>query len=77
MKQTKLYVSGMSCNGCVNSVRTILSKNLGVDKDEIDVSLDNGTAVISTDEPLDAKSEQLAEALYALKEQGFPAQKAD
>ena len=77
MSQIKLYVSGMSCNGCVNSVRTILGNHLGMDKDTIDVSLENGTAIIDTDRPLDPGSDELAEALYQLKRQGFPAQKVD
>lgn len=76
-KDIKLYVSGMSCNGCVNSVRTILSNNLGIDKDSIDVNIEGGSAIIRTDEPLDPNSDQLAETLYELKKQGFPAQKAD
>jgi copper chaperone len=75
MNQTKLYVSGMSCGGCVNSVQTILSKQLGIDKDDIDVDLDNGTAIITSDEPLSADSDALDEAIFALKRQGFPAQK--
>ncbi len=74
MSQIKLYVSGMSCNGCVNTVRTVLSNKLGLEKDDIDVSLDNGTAVIATDEPLDPDSEELAGALFDLKKRGFPAQ---
>ena len=75
MKELKILVSGMSCNGCVNSVRTILSKNLGLDKDDIEISLSNGTAVIATDEPVDTDSEKFHTTLYELKRQGFPAQK--
>ncbi|MFP4597545.1 MAG: heavy-metal-associated domain-containing protein [Persicimonas sp.] len=74
MSQIKLYVSGMSCNGCVNTVRTVLSNKLGLEKDDVDVSLDNGTAVIATDKPLDPDSEELAGALLDLKKRGFPAQ---
>jgi copper chaperone CopZ len=77
MTELKLYVSGMSCNGCVNSVRTILSNGLGVDKDDIDVSLDNGTAVIKPGEDAPSGGDQLDETLYKLKKQGFPAQQVD
>ena len=77
MKNIKLYVSGMSCDGCVNSVRTILSKNLGIDKDDIDVNLDNGTAIFGTDANVDPDSDEFAATLYELKNQGFPTQKVD
>ncbi|QDG51514.1 heavy-metal-associated domain-containing protein [Persicimonas caeni] len=75
MKELKILVSGMSCGGCANSVRTIISKNLGLDKDDIDVSVDNGTAIIATDEPVDTDSDTFHATLYELKKQGFPAQK--
>ncbi len=75
MKHLKILVSGMSCGGCVNSVQTIISKKLDIDKDDIEVSLDNGTAIIATDEPVDTDSETFHATLYELKKQGFPAQK--
>ena len=77
MSELKLYVSGMSCGGWVNSVRTILSNGLGIDKDDVDVDLDNGTAVIKPGESVATESDRLNETLYELKKQGFPAQKID
>ncbi|MFW5966330.1 MAG: heavy-metal-associated domain-containing protein [Persicimonas sp.] len=75
MDDYKLYVSGMSCEGCANSVRSILSNELALDEEDIEVSIDNGTAVIASDEPFNEDSDRLAAALYALKKQGFPAQR--
>jgi copper chaperone CopZ len=77
MNELKLYVSGMSCDGCVNSVRTILSNGLGIPKDNVDVSLDNGTAVIKPGDTSETSSDQLDATLYELKKQGFPAQRLD
>lgn len=67
----KLNVEGMSCGGCVNSVRRILVKNLEVDDSSIDVDLDGGTATI----PDDVDDAQVAAALEKLTKAGFPSQR--
>ena len=35
----KFYVSGMTCDGCANSVQKMLSDGLGVPKDDVEVDL--------------------------------------
>lgn len=47
MSTTIIPIKGMSCMGCVNSVKTILEKIPGVNS--VEVSLDNAQAVIQYD----------------------------
>ncbi|MCB1935328.1 MAG: heavy-metal-associated domain-containing protein [Nitrosomonas sp.] len=47
MQTTTIKIQGMTCGGCVNSVKTVLEKLPGVD--QVDVSLDNAEAVIQHD----------------------------
>lgn len=47
MQTTTLKIQGMTCGGCVNSVRTVLEKLPGVG--QVDVSLANAVAVIQHD----------------------------
>ncbi|MDR4521530.1 MAG: cation transporter [Nitrosomonas sp.] len=44
MQTTTLKIQGMTCGGCVNSVKTALERLSGVD--QVDVSLENAEAVI-------------------------------
>ncbi|AWV91308.1 heavy-metal-associated domain-containing protein [Bradymonas sediminis] len=71
MKTLELSVAGMSCGGCANAVRTMLSQKLGVDRDRVEVSAEAGTASVKLDSA--PTPEQLESALQALKEQDFPA----
>lgn len=71
MKTLELKVSEMSCGGCANSVRAVLSQELSVDKDQVEVSVEDGKARVKSD--AEPTSEQVDSALKALKEQGFPA----
>lgn len=72
--QVKLYVSGMSCQGCVRSVRAILSRNLSVDESDVAVDLEGGTAIVKMPAGAGADEDKLAETLFELKREGFPAQ---
>ncbi len=47
MQTTTLKIHGMTCGGCVNSVKTVLEKLPGVG--QVDVSLENAEAVIQHD----------------------------
>jgi len=47
MQTTTIKIQGMTCGGCVNSVKTVLEKLPGVD--QADVSLDNAEAVVQHD----------------------------
>ena len=67
----ELKVEGMSCGGCVNSVKRILTKNLEVDESSIAVDLDAKSATI----PDDTDTARLETALEKLKMAGFPAQR--
>lgn len=66
MKQ--MQVNGMNCGGCVKSVTRILAKQLEVDEEQIDVSLDDKRALVP--DGLDASVYE--EAAKKLSEQGFP-----
>lgn len=48
MTDVKLTVSGMKCDGCVESVREALESVSGVEG--VEVSLDRGEARVTTDE---------------------------
>ncbi len=47
MQTTVIKINGMTCMGCVNSVRTVLEKISGVDN--VDVSLEQAQATIQYD----------------------------
>lgn len=64
----ELKVDNMTCGGCVNSVRRILSKQLVVDESEVEVSLDSGSATIP-----DVAPDVLQNALEKLSGAGFDA----
>ena len=44
METTQLNIRGMTCNGCVNSVKNVLQKIHGVDS--VDVSLEQNRASV-------------------------------
>lgn len=60
MQTTTIKIQGMTCGGCVNSVKTVLEKLPGVD--QADVSLDNAEAVIQHD-AAQTSVEQLKETI--------------
>lgn len=51
MPTTIIRIKGMSCGGCVNSVKTVLGKISGVSN--VEVSLDKGEAVVQHDDPIE------------------------
>jgi copper chaperone CopZ len=63
--QTKLNVSGMSCDGCVRHVRKALEKLPGVETKNVAI----GSAEVAYD-PAKVKAEDIAEAL---RKAGYPA----
>jgi len=63
--QTKLNVSGMSCDGCVRHVRKALEKMPGVETKSVAI----GTAEVGYD-PNQVTVEQITEAL---RKAGYPA----
>lgn len=60
MESATLKVSGMTCGGCVSSVKRVLMAVPGVQS--ADVSLDRGTAEVAYD-PGQARLEQLRAAV--------------
>ena len=66
---TRLSVSGMSCQGCVRSVTNILSNAVGVDKEQVQVDLEQGAAQF----PTPADPARVDEAITQLGKQGFEA----
>lgn len=60
METTVLKVNGMTCGGCVRSVKTVLEKIQGVTAAE--VSLEKGQAVVTHD-PAKASLSRLREAV--------------
>jgi len=60
MQTTTIKIEGMTCGGCVNSVKTVLEKLPGVD--QVEVSLDNAEAVVQHD-ATQTSVEQLKEAI--------------
>lgn len=64
----ELKVDGMSCGGCVNSVKRILTKELEISEDQVDVQLTEGKASVPDSVP----QEKLSEALQRLAAAGFP-----
>jgi Cu+-exporting ATPase len=70
MKTIKLSVTGMSCEGCVDSVRNALERFEGVHNAE--VSLDEKTAVLEVDDIVDANG-----LVRAVEAAGYQARAAD
>jgi len=68
----ELKVEGMSCGGCVSSVKRILTKQLEVPEDEVEVELAEGRAVV----PDSVSDDKLAVALERLTAAGFPSTRA-
>ena len=64
----ELKVEGMSCGGCVRSVRAILAKTLGVAKDAVEVDLEAAKATVP-----DVDESALSVAIDKLAGQGFAA----
>lgn len=60
MRTTTLKIQGMTCGGCVNSVKTVLERLPGVS--QADVSLEKAEAVIQHDTSL-ASIDQLKAAI--------------
>ena len=60
MQTTTLKIQGMTCGGCVNSVKTVLEKLPGVS--QVDVSLENAEVVIQHD-PAQADFDQFRQAI--------------
>ena len=66
MEKTTLLVQGMSCNGCVNSVKRVLSSQPGVEAVEVDLA--SGRAGIT------GRDLQLGALIAAVEQLGFKAQ---
>lgn len=60
MQTTTIKIKGMTCMGCVNSVRTVLENLTGVI--QIEVSLEQAEATIQYD-PIKVGLDQLKEAI--------------
>ena len=69
----ELKVNGMSCDGCVRSVRKILSQQTGLDEVHIQVDLDNGRAMLPA---ASLNAEKVDKAAEALSSQGFASHRA-
>ncbi len=63
-----LEVSGMTCQGCVRSVTAILARALEVEKESVEVNLDEGVARFP-----ESGAERVAIAIEKLGRQGFVA----
>ena len=62
METVTMKVTGMTCGGCVNSVKRVVQAVAGVDS--VDVSLEKGEAVVRYDAST-ASPAQFAEAIEA------------
>lgn len=60
MENTELTVRGMTCMGCVKTVKRVLETLPGVNK--VDVALDSGKVAVEHD-PAKAKTSQLEAAI--------------
>lgn len=67
--QITLQVTGMSCQGCVRSVSAIISKELGIERDQVSVDLEQKRASFPH------TGAALEPLLERLKAQGFPSQR--
>ncbi|MGD2217837.1 MAG: heavy metal-associated domain-containing protein [Gemmatimonadales bacterium] len=70
MRTVTLNVTGMSCDGCVNSVKSALSQLEGVHG--ADVSLDDKKAILEVEETVDA-----TDLVGAVETAGYQASVAD
>ncbi len=71
-EKVELDVTGMSCQGCVRSVKAILGKSLGLDREQVEVDLESGKARFE----YEGDGASLEQALARLEEQGFASQRA-
>lgn len=62
METVTMKVTGMTCGGCVNSVKRVVQAVAGVDS--VDVSLEKGEAVVRYDVST-ASPAQIAQAIEA------------
>ncbi len=60
MQTTTLKIQGMTCGGCVNSIKTVLKNLTGVE--QVEVSLDTAQATIMHD-PASASVDHLKKAI--------------
>jgi copper chaperone len=70
MPTTVIPIRGMSCTGCVNSIKNVLEKISGVAS--VEISLDNAQAIIQHDTSLtnnDAFRKAIEEAGFEILEQ--------
>lgn len=65
--ETEIGIGGMTCGGCVNSVKNVLQKIPGVTS--VDVSLDRGIARVQ----YDAAKTDTSQFREAIKNAGFEA----
>ena len=65
MQSTQIKINGMTCMGCVNSVKTVLEKMSGVN--DVDVSLDKALAIIQ----YDAEKACIDQLKQAMQDAGF------
>lgn len=65
--KTQLKIKGMSCNHCVNSVRTALEAVPGVESAQVDLA--TGLAVVDHQTPID-----LVTLITAVEEEEFEAE---
>lgn len=64
----EIKVSGMTCQGCVRSVTSIVAKGLGVEREQVSVDLEEGVASFP-----EAPSERVEALMEKLGRQGFEA----
>ena len=67
METVTMKVTGMTCSGCVNSVKRVVQAVAGVDS--VDVSLEKGEAVVR----YDASTASPAQIARAIEAAGFDA----
>jgi copper chaperone len=65
MQTTQIKIEGMTCMGCVNSVKIVLEKISGVDN--VDVSLEQAQATIQ----YDAETTSVDQFKQAIEDAGF------
>ena len=65
MHNTKLYVEGMSCGGCVSTIQEALATDTEIS--EVSVELDSKTVSLATEKPID-------EVLSLLQDAGYEAE---
>ena len=65
METIQLNIQGMTCNGCVNSVRNVLQKTPGVTG--VEVSLEQNRATVT----YDPRQANLAQLKAAVEDAGY------